>query len=29
MQIFDPIARGNADTVSGCQVMSFSHVEKI
>ena len=30
MQIFDPTARGNAaDTTNGCQMMSYSHVEKI
>ena len=28
MQIFHSIARGNADTASGCQMMSYSHVEK-
>ena len=29
MQIFDPIACGNAaDTDSVCQVMSYSHAEK-
>ena len=29
MQIFDPIARGNAaDTVNDCQMMSYSHAEK-
>ena len=29
MQIFDPIARGNAaDTSNGCQMISYSHVEK-
>ena len=29
MQIFDQIARGNAtDTANGCQMMSYSHVEK-
>ena len=29
MQIFVPIARGNAaDNASGCQMMSFSHLEK-
>ena len=26
MQNFDPIARGNIDTASGCQMMSYSHV---
>ena len=25
MQIFDPIARGNA---AACQMMSYSHIEK-
>ena len=29
MQILDPVARGNAaDTTNGCQMMSYSHVEK-
>ena len=29
MQIFDPIARINAaDSTNGCQMMSYSHVEK-
>ena len=29
MQIFGPIARGNAvDTANGCRMMSYSHVEK-
>ena len=28
MHISDPIARGNADTASGFQMMSCSHVEK-
>ena len=29
MQIFYPIARGKAaDTTNGCQMMSYSHVEK-
>ena len=27
MYIFDPIARGNVDTASGCQMMSYSHVD--
>ena len=27
MQIFDPIACGNDDTASGCQMMSHSHVD--
>ena len=25
---FQPIARGNADTTSGCQMVRYSHVEK-
>ena len=30
MQIFDPTAHGNAaDMINGCQMMSYSHVEKI
>ena len=29
MQMFDLIARGNAaDTASGCQMISYSHIEK-
>ena len=28
MKIFDPIARGNADTISDCPMMSYSHIEK-
>ena len=29
MKIFDPIVCGNAaDTANGCQMMSYSHVEK-
>ena len=29
MQIFDPVARGNAaDTTNACQMMNYSHVEK-
>ena len=29
MQIFDPIARGNASgTANGCQMMNCSHIEK-
>ena len=29
MQIFDPVARGNAaDTADGCQMMSYTNVEK-
>ena len=28
MQIFDIIARGNTDTATGCQMMSYTHVEK-
>ena len=29
MQNFDPIAHGNtADTANGCQMISYSHVEK-
>ena len=28
MKIFDPIARGNADTTSDCPMMSYSHIEK-
>ena len=28
MQIFDPIAGGNANTASRCRMMSYSHVEK-
>ena len=29
MQMFDPIACGNtADTVNGCQMMSYSHIKK-
>ena len=29
MQIFDPITLGNAaDTANGCQMMSYSRVEK-
>ena len=27
MQIFDPIACGNVDTDSGCQIMSYFHVD--
>ena len=27
MQIFDSIARGNVDTTSACQMMSYSHVD--
>ena len=27
MQIFDPIARGNIDTTSACQMMSYSHID--
>ena len=27
MKFFDPVARGNVDTVSGCQMMSYSHLD--
>ena len=27
MEIFDPIARGNVDIASDCEMMSYSHVD--